>query len=86
MMGLAAAAMVLIWVWGWRRPGWRVAASVLLLSAFWLSWRSLDEYMAQIPLLALVAIVGLLVPTGSAEGVAAPSPAMRSRHQGPPMA
>jgi hypothetical protein len=67
MLGLTAAAMVLILVWGWRRPVWRVAASVLLLSAFWLSWRSLDEYMAQIPLLALAAIVGLLAPTESAK-------------------
>jgi hypothetical protein len=86
MMGLAAAAMVLIWVWGWRRPGWRVAASVLLLSAFWLSWRSLDEYMAQIPLLALVAIVGLLAPSGPAEQVAPPSPAVGSQLPGPPVA
>jgi hypothetical protein len=60
MLGLTAVAMVLILLWGWRRPEWRIAAGVLLLSAFWLSWRSLDEYMAQIPLLALVAILALL--------------------------
>jgi hypothetical protein len=60
MLGLTALAMVLILLWGWRRAEWRIAAGVLLLAAFWLSWRSLDEYMAQIPLLALVAILALL--------------------------
>ena len=60
MLGLTALAMVLILLWGWRRPGWRIAAGVLLLAAFWLSWRSLDEYMAQIPLLALAAVLALL--------------------------
>lgn len=64
MLGLTALAMVLILLWGWRRPEWRIAAGVLLLSAFWLSWRSLDEYMAQIPLLGLVAIVALLTTRG----------------------
>jgi hypothetical protein len=68
MLGLTAVAMVLILLWGWRRPGWRIAAGVLVLSAFWLSWRSLDEYMAQIPLLALAAALALLtsrVPNGT---------------------
>jgi len=60
MLGLSALAMALILLWGWRRPAWRIAAGVLLLSAFWLSWRSLDEYMAQIPLLGLAAILALL--------------------------
>jgi hypothetical protein len=61
--------MVLILLWGWRRPEWRIAAGVLLLSAFWLSWRSLDEYMAQVPLLALVAVLALLT-TRVQEGTA----------------
>lgn len=60
MLGLTALSMVLILLWGWRRPEWRIAAGVLLLSGFWLSWRSLDEYMAQIPLLALAAVLALL--------------------------
>jgi hypothetical protein len=64
MLGLTALAMLLILLWGWRRPEWRIAAGVLLLSAFWLSWRSLDEYMAQIPLLALAAILALLARRG----------------------
>lgn len=69
MLGLTALAMVLILLWGWRRPEWRIAAGVLLLSAFWLSWRSLDEYMAQVPLLALVAVLALLT-TRVQEGTA----------------
>ncbi len=86
MEGMALLAMVLILVWGWRRPAWRVAAGVLMLSGFWLSWRSLDEYMAQIPLLALAALVGLLLnadrdPSGAggrAEGIPSvpPGPAL----------
>jgi hypothetical protein len=75
MLGLTALAMVLILIWGWRRPEWRIAAGVLLLSAFWLSWRSLDEYMAQVPLLALVAVLALLtnrVQRGTAPDDATP--------------
>jgi hypothetical protein len=67
MLGLTALAMALILLWGWRRPEWRIAAGVLLLSAFWLSWRSLDEYMAQIPLLALAAVLALLTNPGQKE-------------------
>ncbi len=52
--GLAIAA---IWAWGVFWPRWRIAAAVLTLAAFWLSWRSLDEYLAQIPLLALVVVL-----------------------------
>ena len=49
-----------IWIWGARYRSWRISAGVLVLAGFWLSWRSLDEYLAQIPLLALVAVVVLL--------------------------
>ncbi|HEY6537565.1 MAG TPA: hypothetical protein VI138_00820 [Candidatus Dormibacteraeota bacterium] len=59
-LGATGICMVLILLWGWLRPVWRISAGVLLIAAFWLSWRSLDEYMAQVPLLALVAILALL--------------------------
>ncbi len=52
-----AVAIAFIWVWGAALPRWRISAAVLVLAAFWLSWRSLDEYLAQIPLLGLVAIL-----------------------------
>ena len=52
--GLAIAA---IFLWGMSSSKWRVGAAVLTLAAFWLSWRSLDEYLAQIPLLTLVLIL-----------------------------
>lgn len=64
-LGLTAAAMALILIWGWRRPHWRISAGVLMLAGFWLSWRSLDEYMAQVPLLAVAAIVALLARPGA---------------------
>jgi len=38
-----------------------------LLAAFWLSWRSLDEYMAQIPLLGLAAVLALLTTGAETE-------------------
>ncbi|MHB1526514.1 MAG: glycosyltransferase family 87 protein [Candidatus Dormibacteria bacterium] len=56
----AGLAITLIWLWGARWRTWRIGAGVLVLAAFWVSWRSLDEYLAQIPLLALVAVVVLL--------------------------
>ena len=56
LLSATALAMVLIWGWGALAREYRVAASVLILAGFWLSWRSLDEYLAQIPLLALVAL------------------------------
>ena len=60
LLGLTALAMVAIWAWGALAREYRVAASVLILAGFWLSWRSLDEYLAQIPLLALVALFSVL--------------------------
>jgi hypothetical protein len=76
-LAATAAAMALIVFWGRLRPSWRVSAGVLTLAAFWLSWRSLDEYMAQVPLLAVAAIVALLAgrdlrgePLGSSHEVA----------------
>jgi hypothetical protein len=76
-LAATAAAMALIVFWGRRRPSWRVSAGVLTLAAFWLSWRSLDEYMAQVPLLAVGAILALLAgrdlrsePLGSRQEVA----------------
>lgn len=60
LLGLTAIAMALILIWGWLRPNWRISAGVLMLAGFWLSWRSLDEYIAQVPLLALAAILALL--------------------------
>lgn len=59
LLALTAAAVAGVFLWGLTRPRYRVAAGVLVLAGFWLSWRSLDEYMAQIPLLALAAIVAL---------------------------
>jgi len=59
-LAATATAMALTLLWGWLRPSWRISAGVLVLAGFWLSWRSLDEYMAQVPLVALVAIVALL--------------------------
>ena len=67
--GLAIAA---IWSWGVFSPRWRVGAAVLTLAAFWLSWRSLDEYLAQIPLLALVAVLVVFGPgRGRSESIEA---------------
>jgi len=62
LLALVAAglAIALIWLWGARYPAWRIAAAILVLAAFWISWRSLDEYLAQIPLLALAAVIVLL--------------------------
>jgi len=62
MLALVAAGLLLalIWLWGVRFPAFRVAAGVLVLASFWVSWRSLDEYLAQIPLLALAAVLVLL--------------------------
>ncbi|MHB1499654.1 MAG: hypothetical protein ACYCYK_00550 [Candidatus Dormibacteria bacterium] len=63
-----------IWIWGVWSPRWRLGAAVLTLAAFWLSWRSLDEYLAQIPLLALVVILVMLRTTRSArDSTAAPA-------------
>lgn len=59
LLGLTAALMVVVWLTGaisWR---WRWAAGVLVLAPFWVSWRSLDEYLAQIPLLALATLVAM---------------------------
>ncbi len=72
LLGLTAAAMVAIWLWAALSPRYRIAASVLVLAGFWLSWRSLDEYLAQIPLLALVAVLALYgrhAPPGRAEPI-----------------
>lgn len=71
-LGATAGTMALTLFWGWRRPVWRVSAGVLLIAAFWLSWRSLDEYMAQVPLLALAAIIGLLARPGAETGPGEP--------------
>lgn len=62
LLGASGLVMLLILLWGWRWSAWRISAGVLFLAAFWLSWRSLDEYIAQIPLLALAAILALLRP------------------------
>ncbi|MGC1183966.1 MAG: glycosyltransferase 87 family protein [Candidatus Dormiibacterota bacterium] len=59
-LAATATAMALTLLWGWVRPSWRISAGVLMLAGFWLSWRSLDEYTAQVPLLALAAILALL--------------------------
>ena len=72
-----ALALLLILLWGWRWSLWRISASVLFFAAFWLSWRSLDEYMAQIPLLALAAILALLHPTVSPDS----SPPIQARNR-----
>ncbi len=61
----AGLAIALIWLWGARFPVWRISAGVLVLAAFWISWRSLDEYLAQIPLLALAAAVVLFRGRGA---------------------
>jgi len=77
MLGMSAVAMALILLWGWRRPAWRVSAGVIMLTGFWLSWRSLDEYMAQVPLLAVAAILALLSTSeleASAQGSGGLSP------------
>jgi hypothetical protein len=60
LLGLTGLAMLAIWAWGALAQQYRVAASVLILAGFWLSWRSLDEYLAQIPLLALVALFSVV--------------------------
>ncbi|HVB13596.1 MAG TPA: hypothetical protein VNH38_02420 [Candidatus Dormibacteraeota bacterium] len=87
LLGLAGGAMVLLLIWGWRRPAWRISAAVIMLSGFWLSWRSLDEYMAQIPLLAVVAVLALLT-TGEleADGGAPASPGGRAAERINPLA
>lgn len=55
LLDAAGLAIILIGLWGvWSRT-WRVSAAVL--ASLWLSWRSLDEYLAQIPLLALAALL-----------------------------
>ncbi len=77
---LTALVMLAVFTWGLARPRWRVAAAVLTLSAFWLNWRSLEEYLAQIPLLALVAVIAVLAErrelgaSVSKESVAGPQP------------
>lgn len=60
MLGLTAALMVVVWLTGALSWRWRWAAGVLVLAPFWVSWRSLDEYLAQIPLLALATLVAML--------------------------
>jgi hypothetical protein len=72
LLGLTGLAMLAIWAWGALAREYRVAASVLILAGFWLSWRSLDEYLAQIPLLALVALFSVL-GRKAAEDVPAPT-------------
>jgi hypothetical protein len=57
LLDASGLAIILIGLWGvWSRT-WRVSAAVLVLASLWLSWRSLDEYLAQIPLLALAALL-----------------------------
>ena len=75
LLALTAMAMVGIWTWGALAREYRVAASVLLLAGFWLSWRSLDEYLAQIPLLALVALFAVLGGRAGSGAAAPPLPA-----------
>ncbi len=72
LLALTALAMLAIWAWGALAREYRVAASLLILSGFWLSWRSLDEYLAQIPLLALVALFSVL-GRGAAEDSPVPT-------------
>jgi uncharacterized membrane protein len=75
LLALTAMVMVGIWTWGALAREYRVAASVLLLAGFWLSWRSLDEYLAQIPLLALVALFAVLGSRAGSGASAPPLPA-----------
>jgi hypothetical protein len=75
--GIAIAA---VWSWGVFSARWRVGAAVLTLAAFWLSWRSLDEYLAQIPLLALVAVLILFGPGGEHQESTTPRPVEDPSH------
>jgi hypothetical protein len=68
-------AIAVIFLWGLFSYRWRIGAAVLVLAGFWLSWRSLDEYLAQIPLLALVAILVLFRDRAASGDVRASNPA-----------
>ncbi len=88
MLPLTAAGLVMLgtFVAGLMRPRWRVAAAVLLVAGFWFSWRSLDEYLAQIPLLALVAVLAMLDRDAPASGGEPPGQALRPAVSGGPAA
>ena len=66
-LGASATAMALTLLWGLARVGGSVRG-YSASACFWLSWRSLDEYMAQVPLLALVAILALLAKHAPGRG------------------
>jgi hypothetical protein len=73
-------AIAVIFLWGLASYRWRMGAAVLVLAGFWLSWRSLDEYLAQIPLLALVAILVLFQGRGAVGQERSAEPALPVSH------
>jgi hypothetical protein len=59
LLDASGVTIILTGVWGVVSKTWRVSAAMLVLASFWISWRSLDEYLAQIPLLALAALLAM---------------------------